>query len=100
MRLKTIVLVTMAVLLVLSLAALSEARDVKVMVVIGLLDFGEEAKVISVADFNKYMADYGDFQKLLGRSITMREMVRDGWHTVQIAPITDDYFIVIFETGN
>jgi|GEM_PF-3572783 len=100
MRNRKLILAAMAVFLVLSFAALSEARDLKVMVVIGLLDYGEEAKVISVADFNRYKADYGDFQKLLRRSITMREMVRDGWHTVQVEPITDDYFIAIFETGN
>jgi hypothetical protein len=89
--------VAIAVLVVLACAAQSGATDIKVMVIIGLLDYGEDAKVMSVYDFNKYKPDYNDFQKLMGRSITLREMARKGWRTVQIEPITDDYFIVIFE---
>jgi hypothetical protein len=86
------------VLIVLTSAAYSEARDVKVMAVIGLLDYGEDAKVMTVYDFNKYKPSYNDFQKLMGRSITLRDMVKKGWRIIQVEPITDDYFIVIFES--
>lgn len=92
-------LIMSAVLVALAFAAHSEASDIKVMVVIGLLDYGEDAKVMSVSDFNKYKPDYNDFRKLMDRSVTLREMVKKGWRVVDFEPITDDYFIVMLESG-
>ncbi len=88
-----------ASVLILALASGAAAGEVKVMVVVGLLDFGEDAKVVSVADFNKYRSDYEDFRKLLAGAPTLAGMAGDGWTIVHVGRATGDYNVIIFEKG-
>jgi hypothetical protein len=84
---------------VLAGAAVASAGEVKVMVGVGLLTYGEDARVVSVPDFNRYRPDYEDFQKLLRRSDTLAEMVARGWTIVHAAFIQDEYHLIILERG-
>jgi hypothetical protein len=93
------ILALIAMVFILTSAVVSEGADVRVMVAIGLLDYGEDAKVVSVSDFNRYRPNYDEFQKLLDRSATIRDMVRDGWTLVHMEDVRDEYHVIVFETG-
>lgn len=93
------ILAFIAIIFIFTCAVISEGADVRVMVAIGLLDYGEDAKVVSVADFNRYRPNYDEFQKLLARSVTIRDMVREGWTLVHMEDVRDEYHIIVFETG-
>jgi len=84
---------------VIALSSVSEAAEVRVMVAVGMLDYGEEAKVVSVPDFNRRRGYYAEFQKLLAGSATMKDMVKSGWRIVHVENVRDEYHIVIFERG-
>lgn len=84
---------------ILACASSSLAGEARVMVAIGLLDFGEDAKVVSVYDFNKYRPDYDEFRKLLSKSATLAEMAEHGWTIVHAGHVRDEYHMVIFERG-
>jgi hypothetical protein len=93
------ILVFIATVFILAGVVVSEGADVRVMVAVGLLDYGEDAKVVSVSDFNRYRPNYDEFQKLLDQSATIRDMVRDGWTLVHMEDVRDEYHVIVFETG-
>lgn len=84
---------------ILASAAASSAGEVKVMVAIGLLTYGEDARVVSVQDFNRHKPDFDEFQKLLKRSDTLAETVARGWTVVHVEFTRDEYHVIILERG-
>ncbi|MGD2079832.1 MAG: hypothetical protein PVG55_05770 [Nitrospirota bacterium] len=84
---------------VLAGAASASAGEVRVVVGVGLLIYGEDARVVSVPDFNRYKPDYEEFQKLLRRSDTLAEMAARGWTVVHVEFTRDEYHVLVLERG-
>ncbi len=99
MAFRRFILAFVTTILIFTSAVVSEGADVRIMVAIGLLDYGEDAKVVSVSDFNRYRPNYDEFRKLLSRSATIRDMVREGWTLVHMEDVRNEYHIIVFETG-
>lgn len=97
--LRHILIASAAFIIIFALSSAASAGEVKVMVVVGLMDYGEEAKVVSVPDFNRYRADYDDFRKLLAGAPTLLDMAQQGWTIVHVGSVTGEYNVVIFERG-
>ena len=68
-------------------SSICTAADVKVMYAIGLLDSGENAKLLTTEEFNQYVMDYEKFRDLLAKAITLKAMVQNGWTIVHVEPI-------------
>jgi len=81
------------------------AADVKVMYAIGLLDNGENAKLLTTEEFNQTVADYDKFRDRLSKATTLKAMVQNGWTIVHVEQIRagggDSYralnYLIIFE---
>lgn len=88
----TVILGVSFVLLGLSIC---DASDVKVMYAIGLLAYGENAKLLTADEFNQSAADYERFKDRIAKAPTLREMVQNGWTIVHVETIrtggTDPY---------
>lgn len=80
-------------------AASASAGEIRVVVGVGLLIYGEDARVVSVPDFNRYRPDYEEFQKLLRRSDTLAETAARGWRVVHVEFTRDEYHVLILERG-
>ena len=68
-------------------SSLCTAADVKVMYAIGLLDNGENAKLLTTEEFNQTVMDYAKFRDHVAKAITLKTMVQNGWTIVHAEPI-------------
>jgi hypothetical protein len=65
------------------------AADVRVMYAVGLLDRGENAKLLTTEECNRTVADYDEFRDRVAKATTLKAMVENGWtivHVEQIRP--------------
>lgn len=90
-------LLTAALLVASVCIGASFAEEVRVMVAIGLLDFGEDCKLLSVGDFNRTKSDYQRYNALIEKAVSLKEMSGAGWRIVYTAPVRETYHIMILE---
>jgi hypothetical protein len=67
--------------------SISAASDVKVMYAVGLLETGENAKLLTADEFNQSAPDYEKFKDRLSKATTLREMTQQGWTIVHVESI-------------
>lgn len=77
--------------------SVSSGEEVRVMVAIGLLDSGEDCKLLSVADFNRTRSDYQRYNELVDKAASLKEMSGAGWKIVYTAPVRENFHIMILE---
>lgn len=77
--------------------AASFAGEARVMVAIGLLDSGEDCKLLSVPDFNRTRSDYQRYNEMVGTAVSLKEMAGAGWRIVYTAPVRESYHVIILE---
>ncbi len=83
------------------------AADVKVMYAVGLLDYGEDAKLLTTDEFNQTVADYEKFRERLAKAPTLRAMAQNGWTIVHVEqvrarggdPYKEQNYLIIFQGG-
>jgi len=82
------------------------AADIKVMYAIGLLDYGENARLLTTEEFNQTVANYEKFRDRVAKAPTLKEMVQSGWsimHVEQIRAGENPYrelnYLIIFQGG-
>ena len=83
------------------------AADVKVMYAIGILDYGENAKLLTTEEFNQTVADYQKFRDRVTKAPTLKAMLQNGWTIVHVEQIRargeDPYralnYLIIFQGG-
>ena len=88
-------------------SSICTAADVKVMYAIGLLDNGENAKLLTTQEFNQTVADYEKFRDRIAKAPTLKAMVQNGWTIVHVEQIRardgDPYkqlnYLLIFQGG-
>jgi len=88
-------------------SSICNAADVKVMYAIGLLDNGENAKLLTTQEFNQTVADYEKFRDRVAKAPTLKAMVQNGWTIVHVEQIRtgggDPYrelnYLIIFQGG-
>ncbi len=67
--------------------SICNASDVKVMYAIGLLDYGDNAKLLTADEFNQTVADYERFKDRVAKAPTLRAMAQNGWTIVHVETI-------------
>jgi len=88
-------------------SSISTAADVKVMYAIGLLDYGENARLVTTEEFNQTVANYEKFRDRVAKAPTLKAMVQNGWTIVHVEQIRagdgDPYrelnYLIIFQGG-
>lgn len=86
-------------------SSICTAADVKVMYAIGLLDNGENAKLLTTEEFNQTVADYDKFRDRVAKATTLKALVQNGWTIVHVEQIRagsgDPYralnYLIIFQ---
>ena len=68
-------------------STLCTAADIKVMYAIGLLDKGENAKLLTTEEFNQTVTDYEKFRDRIAKATTLKAMVQNGWTIVHMEQI-------------
>jgi len=89
-------------------SSISTAADVKVMYAIGLLDYGENARLVTIEEFNQTVANYEKFRDRVAKAPTLKAMVQNGWTIVHVEQIRAksgepyrelNYYLIIFQGG-
>lgn len=84
------------------------AADVKVMYAIGLLDYGENARLLTNEEFNQTVANYDKFRDRVAKAPTLKAMVQNGWNIVHVEKIGAkggdpyrelNYYLILFQGG-
>jgi hypothetical protein len=70
------------------------AADVPVMYAIGLLDNGENAKVLPTEEFNQSVTGYNKFRDRVAKAPTLKAMGENGWTIPSPAHSSPDIFRV------
>jgi hypothetical protein len=86
-------------------SSLCTAADVKVMYAIGLLEKGDNAKLLTAEEFNQTVTDYEKFRDRIAKATTLKAMVQNGWTIVHMEQIkaggVDPYrqqnYLIIFQ---
>jgi hypothetical protein len=68
-------------------SSLCTAADVKVMYAVGILDYGEDAKLLTTGEFNQTVVNYEKFRDRVAKAPTLKEMVQNGWTIVHVEQI-------------
>src|SRR5512139_3360718 len=88
-------------------SSICSAADVVVMYAVGLLDNGENAKVLTTEEFNQTATDYEKFRDRIAKAPTLKATVKNGWTIVHVEQIRaggdnryrEQNYLIIFQGG-
>ncbi len=87
MKKRILTMFVICIAICLSVSSICTAADVIVMYAVGLLDNGENAKLLTTAEFNQNVADYDKFRDRVANAPTLKAMIQNGWTIVHVEPI-------------